>query len=107
MQGLRPLCDLEIRLEPPLERGNSPRGWRRVIPIVGGKVLGRRLQGEVLPGGPTGRRGTGTAPRSSRLATRCGLDDGALIEVTNFGYRHGPAEVLARAARRSTRTATT
>jgi hypothetical protein len=24
MQGLRPLYDLEIRLGPPLERGNSP-----------------------------------------------------------------------------------
>jgi hypothetical protein len=36
----------------------------------------------------------------AELDTRYGIEtnDGALIDVRNFGYRHGPPEVLARLA---------
>ena len=40
-----------------------------------------------------------TARVSSKRATRCELDDGALIDVTNLGFRHGPPEVLDALAR--------
>jgi Protein of unknown function (DUF3237) len=99
MLDLRPLCDLEIRLEPPLELGSSLRGRRRVIPIIGGAVLGARLRGEVLPGGADWQTvyEDGTAQLEARYTLR--LEDDALIDVANFGYRHGPADVLAALAR--------
>ncbi len=39
----------------------------------------------------------GTAELDTRYAMQTG--DGALIDIRNFGYRHGPPEVLAALAR--------
>ena len=99
MLDLRPFCDLEIRLGAPLEVGASLRGRRRIIPITGGTVSGPRLQGEVLPGGADWQTvyADGTAQLEARYTLR--LDDGALIDVTNYGFRHGPPDVLAALAR--------
>jgi hypothetical protein len=69
---LRNLLKAEITLAPPQELGEAPLGRRRIIGITGGRFLGDRLSGRVLPG--------------------------ALIYVRNRGYRHGPKEVLARLA---------
>jgi hypothetical protein len=99
MLDLRPFCDLAIHLGPPLELGASLRGRRRIIPITGGTVRGERLRGEVLPGGADWQTvyEDGTAQLEARYTLR--LDDGALIDVSNFGYRHGPPEILAALAR--------
>ena len=72
MLDLRPFCNLEIRLAIPLELGASLRGRRRVIPITGGRVLGPRLQGAVLPGGDDWQTVYEDGTRSSRRATPCG-----------------------------------
>ena len=42
----------------------------------------------------------GTAQLEARYTLR--LDDSALIDVTNLGYRHGPAQILAALARGDT-----
>jgi hypothetical protein len=99
MLDLRPFCDLEIRLGAPLELGTSLRGRRRIIPITGGIARGERLQGEVLPGGADWQTvyEDGTAQLEARYTLR--LDDGALVDVTNYGYRHGAPEILAALAR--------
>jgi len=63
-------CDLHVELAEPLEIGDSPRGRRRIIPIVGGSAKGERLARTILPGGAdTGRPSWPTAPRSSTRAT--------------------------------------
>jgi len=99
MLDLRPFCDLEIRLGAPLELGIALRGRRRIIPITGGTVSGARLQGAVLPGGADWQTvfEDGTAQLEARYTLK--IDDGALIDVTNYGYRHGPPDVLAALAR--------
>ncbi|HSJ90857.1 MAG TPA: DUF3237 domain-containing protein [Ilumatobacter sp.] len=48
---LRPLVELRVTVDRPIEVGDLPDGYRRVIPITGGDVTGERLRGEVLPGG--------------------------------------------------------
>jgi hypothetical protein len=48
---LRPLVELRVTVDRPLEVGDVPEGYRRVIPITGGDAVGERLRGEVLPGG--------------------------------------------------------
>ena len=47
----KPLCQIEVELEPPQEIGSTPRGMRMIWQIKGGKVEGERLKGKILPGG--------------------------------------------------------
>ena len=95
--GLRHLCRVDAELGPPLELGEGRAGVRRIVPIVGGTVTGR-IEGRVLDLGADWQ--TIFPDGTAELDTRYGIEthDGALIDVRNFGYRHGPADVLARVA---------
>lgn len=95
---LEPLLRAEITLAPVQELGDSPLGRRRIIPITGGTFRGERLSGRVLPGGADWQviRSDGVAELDARYTLE--THDKALIYVRNFGYRHGPAEVLQRLA---------
>jgi len=87
-----------VSVADPIELGQTPRGRRRIIHITGGSVEGPALSGSVLPGGADWQilRADGTAVLEARYTIETG--DGALIYVTNFGFRHGPPEILARIA---------
>jgi len=95
---LQPLLKAEVTLAPPQELGDTPLGRRRVIPITGGTFRGEKLAGRVLPGGADWQlvRADGVAELDARYTLE--TSDRALIYVRNFGYRHGPAEVLQRLA---------
>ena len=95
---LQPLLRAEIALGPPQELGDTPAGRRRIIPIIGGSFHGERLNGRVLPGGADWQivRADGVAELEARYTLE--TSDGARIYVQNFGYRHGPADVLRRLA---------
>ncbi|MFC3726814.1 DUF3237 domain-containing protein [Neoaquamicrobium sediminum] len=92
--GLRHLAHLDVELAAPIELGDSPRGRRRIIPIIGGTVTGERLSGEILNLGADWQTvlSDGTAELDTRYAMRS--HDGASIDIRNFGYRHGPKDVL-------------
>jgi len=96
---LERLCRATVEIAAPLVMGDTPLGLRRVIPITGGRVEGPRLSGEVLPGGADWQivRDDGTAVLEARYTIEAA--DGALIYVRNFGYRHGPPELLMRIGR--------
>jgi hypothetical protein len=93
---LEPLLRAEITLAAPQELGDTPRGRRRVIPIAGGSFRGERLSGRVLAGGADWQviRADGVAELDARYTLE--TVDGSLIYVRNFGYRHGPADVIRR-----------
>lgn len=95
---LRPLCVITADLAAPMEKGAAPGGKSRIIPIIGGKVEGERLSGKVLNLGADWQ--TVFDEGYAELDTRYAIEthDGALIDVRNFGFRHGPADVLARLA---------
>lgn len=95
---LRHICDLEIELGAPIELGDAPRGRRRIIPIIGGTVSGERLSGRILKVGADWQ--TIFADGTAELDTRYSMEthDGAVVDIRNFGYRHGPAEVIAALA---------
>ncbi len=97
--ALRHLCDLTVELDPILELGPAPEGKRRIIPIVGGSFSGERLQGRLLHLGADWQwvRPDAVAELDARYAME--TDDGALIEIRNFGYRHGPPDILEALAR--------
>lgn len=95
--GLELACRLSVQLASPLEKGAAPGGQWRIIPIIGGTVDGPKLRGTVLNLGADWQT---VWDSHAELDTRYAMEthDGALIDVRNFGYRHGPPEVLARIA---------
>jgi hypothetical protein len=96
---LEHFCDLEVELAAPMEMGEGRSGQRRIIPIVGGEVRGEHIRGRVLNLGADWQ--TVFADGVAQLDTRYAFetDDGALVEIINFGFRHGPPEVVAALAR--------
>jgi hypothetical protein len=76
--------------------GQTARGHRRIIDILGGEVKGPRLSGEILPGGADWQivRPDGTIEVVARYTIRS--DQGATIYVQNEGLRVASPEILAR-----------
>ena len=95
---LRHLCTIRADLGTPMEKGDLAGRRVRIIPIVGGTVTGDRLSGKVLNFGADWQ--TIYEDGFAELDTRYAIEthDGALIDIRNFGYRRGPAEVMARLA---------
>lgn len=92
--GLRHVCDLHVLLGPIMELGAGRAGQRRIIPIVGGRVTGPDITGDVLDLGADWQTvwNNGVAELDTRYAIR--THDDAVIEVINYGYRHGPPNVI-------------
>ncbi len=93
---IRPLCTITAELGRPMEKGDLAGRRVRIIPIIGGTVVGERLSGKVLNFGADWQ--TVYEDGYAELDTRYCIEthDGALIDIRNFGYRRGPAEVMAR-----------
>lgn len=93
------VCQLQVDLGPIREMGPGRAGQRRIIPIIGGTVTGPKLSGRILNVGADWQ--TIFANSTAELDTRYAFetDDGAVIEVCNYGYRHGPPAVIAAIAR--------
>jgi hypothetical protein len=96
---LEPAFSARVAVAAPRSLGRVAGGERRIVDITGGEVSGPRLAGRILPGGADWQivRDDGTAVLEARYTIEAA--DGALVYVRNFGYRHGPREVLARIAR--------
>lgn len=97
--GLSHVCDLTVDLDPAMTLGPGRAGARRIIPIVGGTVTGPVLSGRILRLGADWQ--TIWANGVAELDTRYAMEtkDGAVIEVVNYGYRHGPPDVIDALAR--------
>lgn len=95
---LHHFCDISAELGPIREMGDGRAGRRRIIPIVGGRVTGPDINGCILNLGADWQTifADGTAELDTRYAME--TDDGALIEVINYGFRHGPVDVIERLA---------
>ncbi len=97
--ALEHICDLSVFLDPIREMGMGRAGNRRIIPIIGGTVTGSRINGKLLNLGADWQTifDNGLAELDTRYAME--TDDGATIEIINFGYRHGPDAVMQAVAR--------
>jgi hypothetical protein len=93
------VCDLRVDLAATHELGEGRAGARRIIPIVGGEVVGPRCNGRILPIGADWQTvlRSGVAELDARYAIE--TTDGAIIEVVNRGLRHAPPETVAAIAR--------
>lgn len=93
------VCDISVQLDAIKELGQGRAGQRRIIPIIGGTVTGPRLKGRVLNVGADWQTifDNGLAQLDTRYVLE--TDDGVVIEIINYGYRHGPVDVMAAVAR--------
>lgn len=84
---------LRVKVGPPMEVGDVPRGRRRIIPILGGTFEGPNIRGTVLPGGADWQivRADGLAELDTRYALQ--TNRGSLIYIQNAGMRHARPEV--------------
>lgn len=96
--GLDLLARFWVDLGAPIEIGDAGFGRRRIIPIVGGRFEGPRLNGSIRSLGADwqGVDGEGTARIDTRYLLE--LADGALVSIATRGYRSGPPGVLAALA---------
>ena len=94
----RPLAVLTADLGPAQAHGQTPRGNRKIVPVIGGTLEGR-INGKVLPFGGDWAltRPDGVLELDVRLTIE--TDDGALIHMIYYGVRHGTDEDLAALAR--------
>ena len=89
----------EVLVDKIMDLGVTQHGNRRIVPITGGSFEGPSIKGIIVPGGADWQiiRADGVAELEARYTLR--TDDGALIYITNTGYRHGPPEVMQRLAK--------
>ena len=79
----------------PLEYGDTPFGYRWVMPVPGGRFSGDRLQGRIVFGSDwLIRRPDDATELNVRLTME--TDDGHLIGMRYRGLRLGPEDVLQR-----------
>ena len=76
--------------------GEIGTGVRRIIPIIGGEVKGKDINGKVCPFGADFQiiRPNQLIELEAKYAIE--TDDGAVIYVDNKGIRFGPVELLKR-----------
>lgn len=74
-----------VKLSPAIEVGKTARGNRRIIPIIGGRVEGPQINGEVMPGGWDWQldRADGCTDVVADYFIK--TDDGVIINVVNKG----------------------
>ena len=96
------LFTVTITVATPQIVGATPIGERRNVPVTGGTFEGKRLRGTIMPGGSDWIvvRADGVWQLDVRLPLQ--TDDGALINMSYKGFRHGPAAVLDRLNRGET-----
>ena len=72
--------------------GESKRGTRHVIPIVGGTFSGPKIKGDVLPGGEDWQlvRPDGDVELNARYLLK--TDDGIIIQIQNKALMHTPTK---------------
>lgn len=80
---------------PLIDLGETARGHRRIVPILGGTFEGPGLKGTVAPGADWQIvRPDGVLELEASYALQ--TDDGALISIVNRGMRVASDEVMAR-----------
>ena len=97
--GLRFAFAIKARVGPIQDLGQTARGHRRIVDILGGEVAGPTLAGEILPGGADWQvvRPDGTIEVVARYTIRSSA--GALIHAQNEGLRVAAPAVVARMSR--------
>jgi hypothetical protein len=97
--GLTLVTEIRVDVGEPITVGETGAGLRRVVPILGGSVAGRRLSGRIAAGGADFQilRPDGVMELEAKYVIETA--SGALIYVVNRGLRHGPADAVEKLLR--------
>jgi hypothetical protein len=89
------LWDAKVKIANTLVLGESKRGTRRIVPILGGTFSGAKIRGEVMPGGEDWQsvRPDGDTELYARYLVK--TEDGYLIQVINQVLIHDRKETNA------------
>jgi hypothetical protein len=92
-------CTLTVKLDSPIVVGETAHGTRRIIPIIGGKVEGPGIKGDIIKGGADWQvlRKDGVSELEAHYQFK--TDDGVTIYIKNEGLRTASPEVAAKIAR--------
>ena len=91
--------EVQGKLGQPLIVGETFEGMRRVVPILAGTFNGPHIRGTVVPDGAADWQYTRHDKVTQAEATYAlRTHDGVVIQVQNFGLRHGPEAVMQRLA---------
>ncbi|MBV8393399.1 MAG: DUF3237 domain-containing protein [Alphaproteobacteria bacterium] len=90
---------VKVIVGPIQDLGQTARGHRRIVDILGGEAYGPKLTGEILRGGADWQivRPDGTIEVVARYTIRSST--GALVYVQNDGLRVASPEIAARMSR--------
>ena len=93
------VCDIDVDVGPIRDLGMTPRGRRRIVAILGGRVRGPRLEAEIVAGGADWQyvRADGVVELEARYSVR--THDGTEIAVINRGLRRAEPQIMERMAR--------
>jgi len=97
--GFEFIFSAEGKLAAPLQFGETYEGPRRMIPILEGTFSGPDIKGTFISTGAADwqlTRPDGVTQAEATYAIQ--TDDGAIIQVENYGLRFGPKEVMERLA---------
>ncbi|MGX7895577.1 DUF3237 domain-containing protein [Tsuneonella sp. HG222] len=90
--GLELLYRSVVKLSPAVEVGQTQRGKRRFIPIIGGTFEGPRMKGEILPMGWDWQLDTPDGCSQIVADYFIKTDDGVIINVVNSGALCRPVD---------------
>lgn len=98
--GLVPMCRVACNVASLVVLGDTPRGQRRCVPLLGGRAEGPEFRGELIDGGIDWQwqHPDGTLEIDAHYVLKAD-GDGGLVEVRSIGLRHGPPEVMQQLAR--------
>lgn len=94
--GFELITQLDAALGEPIDLGITPQGHRRVVPIVGGRLHGPRVGGDILPGGADWQIVHPDGWVSVEARYTVVSDAGTAISIISRGIRHGSPAVMAR-----------
>lgn len=99
MISLKPAFEVKMEVGAAQDVGQTVKGMRKIIPILGGSFQGPALKGDILPGGADYQlvRSDGVAEIEAHHTLK--TQDGVLIYMMNRGYRHGPRHIIENLAK--------
>lgn len=74
-----------VDLGPAVAPGDTAKGGRNIIPILGGQFEGPGIKGEIVPGGWDWQLARADGCRELKADYFLKTDDGVVINVVNFG----------------------
>jgi len=93
------VCEIKVKIDQPLIIGQTPHGFRRVIPLMGGTFEGPDIAGEILEGGADWQliRDDGVTELEAHYQLK--TTDGVIIYLKNVGLRVATPEISGKIAR--------